>query len=84
VSAPSGISLQPNQFIVQPSDTGLTSITNSTISTGFIVQAYSKQMAFNEGDNVTYSNEGAVYFQWSGQTYIFVKQDKMLFKTAAL
>lgn len=84
MSVPLGISLQPNQFIVQPSDTGLTPITNSTISTGSIVQAYSKQMAFNEGDNITYSNVGAVYFQWLGETYIFIKQDKVLFKTAAL
>jgi len=80
MAAPEGISLKPGQFIVSPITSSSSGVNSAIVQSGTIEQSYSKQMAYNVGQVISFFNKGAVSFAKNEAPYFLVDQKDILFK----
>lgn len=85
MSTPTGIRLNPGQFILENtgiSSSGITPATPTSIGGGTIVQGYSNQMAYNVGDVVIFFSSKGTYFKQDGVTFIIINQSDIFFESS--
>lgn len=80
MATPTGITLRQGEVIVEPVTSTGSGVNSKFILTGVIVQAYSNQMRYSLGQQVSFFNSDSKPFTQNGNNFILINQSQVFFK----